>query len=476
MGHRIGRHDSDQLGMIVSFPERTGHTQPAQKPLILLLQGPVGPFFRVLSTELEAEGYDVLKVNFNGGDWSYFRGPQTLHFSGTTEAWSDWLSDFIRGRKPETIVLFGDSRPYHRQAIRVAQQAGIPVASFEEGYVRPNFITLEWGGNNAMSPLRTLPPRLLARGPALPPEPVKGNLFRAMTFLAIRYYLAKTAGAVFFRGNAHHRSRGIISESILWTRNFYRKLRYYPANNELMLNLIENLEGQYFVVALQVHDDQQLLRHGRGWTMERLITESLRSFERHAASNHHLVIKIHPMDRGHKSYRPFAMALARVAGCQDRVHIVDDGSIGLLIRHSLGLVTVNSTSGLLALNHGKPLLALGDALYNGQGLSFAHDPHKSTATGIMDAFWASPEAPDKTMVNAFNARMHDESLVNGSFYLRNLLEATAKRVVKRIQLELKIVPIDEASSLVTMPSAAQDKTSAKPEATIGASLSADAVN
>ncbi len=476
MGHKIGRHESDQLGLIVSFPERTGHTQPTQKPLILLLQGPVGPFFRVLSAELEAEGYDVLKVNFNGGDWSYFRGSKTLHFSGTTEAWSDWLSDFIRGRKPETIVLFGDSRPYHRQAIRVAQQAGIPVASFEEGYVRPNFITLEWGGNNAMSPLRTHTPRLVARGPALPPEQVKGNLFRAMTFLAIRYYLAKTAGTVFFRGNAHHRSRGIISESILWTRNFYRKLRYYPANNELMLNLIENLEGQYFVVALQVHDDQQLLRHGRGWTMERLITESLRSFERHAASNHHLVIKIHPMDRGHKSYRPFAMALARIAGCEDRVHIVDDGSIGLLIRHSLGLVTVNSTSGLLALNHGKPLLALGDALYSGQGLSFAHDPQKGAVASNMDAFWASPEAPDKTAVNAFNARMHDESLVNGSFYLRNLLEATAKRVVKRIQLELKIVPIDEASSLVTMPST-QDKTTATTEAaTVGASVSADAVN
>lgn len=477
MGHKIGRHESDQLGMIVSFPERTDPIPPAQKPLILLLQGPVGPFFRILSTELEAEGYDVLKVNFNGGDWSYFRGPQTLHFSGTTDAWSDWLSAFIRGRKPETIVLFGDSRPYHRQAIKVAQQAGIPVASFEEGYVRPNFITLEWGGNNAMSPLRASKPQLHARGPAVPPEQVKGNLFRAMTFLAIRYYLAKTAGAVFFRGNAHHRSRGIISESILWTRNFYRKLRYYPANNELMLNLIENLEDQYFVVALQVHDDQQLLRHGRGWTMEKLITESLRSFERHAPSNHHLVIKIHPMDRGHKSYRQFAMALARIAGCEDRVHIVDDGSIGLLIRHSLGLVTVNSTSGLLALNHGKPLLTLGDAVYSGQGLSAIQGAQQGAAASSLDAFWASPVAPDKAAVKAFNARMHDESLVNGSFYLRNLLEATAKRVVKRIQLELKIVPIDEASALVSRSSAAREKTAPKSGAAkASTSLSADTVN
>lgn len=470
MGDKSGRAKSRHFGTIVSFPERTRTDGdfPAQKPLILLLQGPVGPFFRVLATQLETTGYDVLKVNFNGGDWLFFNGPHTLHFAGTMDAWTDWLNAFIRGRKPEAIVLFGDSRPYHRQAIAVARQAGIPVASFEEGYVRPNFITLEWGGNNALSPLRELKPPRHARGAIETVEPVKGNLFRAMTFFAIRYYLTKTAGAIFFRGNAHHRSRGIFSESVLWTRNFYRKLRYYPANNELMLNLIENLEDQYFVLALQVHDDQQLLRHGRGWTMERLITESIRSFKRFAANNHHLVIKIHPMDRGHKSYRPFAMELARVAGCEDRVHIVDDGSIGLLIRHSLGLVTINSTSGLLALNHGKPLLALGEAVYNGPGLARLYNPHLSVEPSGLDAFWAAPVAPDRAAVKMFNARMREESLVNGSFYLRGLLEATARRVVGRIQTELKIVPIEDAAIERLQAGAEQPA--------VAASLPADALN
>lgn len=357
------------------------------------------------------------------------------------DAWSDWLAAFIRSRRPEAIVLFGDSRPYHRQAIMVALRAGVPVSCFEEGYVRPNFITCEWDGNNALSPLRRPQPARSASS-SLPVEPVRGNLFRAMTLFAVRYYLAKTAGAVFFRGNIHHRSRGILSETILWTRNFYRKIRHYPANNELMLNLIENLENQYFVVALQVHDDQQLLRHGRGWTMEKLITESIRSFRRYAAPAHHLVIKVHPMDRGHKSYRPFAMELARIAGCAERVHIVDDGSIGLLIRHSLGLVTVNSTSGLLALNHGKPVLSLGEAIYNKRDLVWGRHSGDLDDTAGMDDFWTYPVPPRRDAVKAFNARMHEESLVNGSFYLRNLIDATSKRVVRRIQRDLKVIPVD----------------------------------
>lgn len=389
----------------------------------------------------EAEGYDVLKINFNGGDWLFSHGTGTLNFCGSMDAWSDWLEVFIRSRRPEAIVLFGDSRPYHRQAIMVALRAGVPVSCFEEGYVRPNFITCEWDGNNALSPLRRPKPVHHGYSAAGPVEPVKGNLFRAMTFFAIRYYLAKMTGAVFFRGNLHHRSRGIFSESILWTRNFCRKIRHYPANNELMLNLIENLENQYFVVALQVHDDQQLLRHGRGWTMEKLITESIRSFKRFAAPSHHLVIKVHPMDRGHKSYRPFAMELARIAGCADRVHIVDDGSIGLLIRHSLGLVTVNSTSGLLALNHGKPVLALGEAIYNKRDLVWGLGSRNQDDAYGMDGFWCSPTAPRRDAVKAFNTRMHDESLINGSFYLRSLLETTCKRVVQKLQTDLKVVTV-----------------------------------
>jgi capsular polysaccharide export protein len=473
------REKTGHSGIIVPFPIRGRATRCAtsQKPLILLLQGPVGPFFRTLANTFETEGFDVLKINFNGGDWLFSHGPGTLNFSGSMDAWADWLDTFIRGRRPEAIVLFGDSRPYHRQAIMVALRAGVPVSTFEEGYVRPNFITCEWDGNNALSPLRRpqSPHRETPATAAV--EPVRGNLFRAMTLFAIRYYLAKTAGAVFFRGNVHHRSRGILSESILWTRNFYRKIRHYPANNEMMLNLIENLENQYFVVALQVHDDQQLLRHGRGWTMEKLITESIRSFKRFASPEHHLVIKVHPMDRGHKSYRPFAMELARIAGCADRVHIVDDGSIGLLIRHSLGLVTVNSTSGLLALNHGKPVLSLGEAIYNKRDLVWSRIGDDLDGRAAIDDFWLSPLPPKRDAVKAFNKRMHEESLVNGSFYLRNLIEATSKRVVQRIQGDLKVISVDiRSADSEYLPEAQTDKKGAAQQQDMFPSLSPDLPN
>ena len=416
---------------------------PASKSLVLLLQGPVGPFFSTLAKALTTAGYDTLKVNFNGGDWLFSHGRGALNFCGTTDAWADWLKAFIKRDAPLVIVLFGDCRPYHRMAVDVARQLGVPVLCFEEGYARPHFISCEWGGNNARSPLRVdTPPASDVETPLEPTELIRGNLFRSMAIEGVAYYVVKALGAPFFFGNEHHRNRAISSEVILWTRNFYRKLRYYPRNNNLTVDLIENLEGRYFVVALQVHDDQQLLSHGRGWTMERLITETIRSFARRADPAHQLVFKIHPMDRGHKSYRPFVKQLALLCKCEERVQVLDDGSIGLLIRHSLGLVTVNSTSGLLALNHGKPLLALGDTFYGAEGLANLPKNDALSAAAI-DDFWQNPIAPQKERVQQFVRHMYRQSLINGSFYLRTYVEDTAQRVVQRIRVQVPAVAEDE---------------------------------
>ena len=39
---------------------------------VLLLQGPIGPFFRRLARFLEQHGTDVFKINFNAGDALFY--------------------------------------------------------------------------------------------------------------------------------------------------------------------------------------------------------------------------------------------------------------------------------------------------------------------------------------------------------------------------------------------------------------------
>lgn len=427
----------DSAGDVVALRARKPATQVADAPLILLLQGPVGPFFAHLKRAFEQHGYRVLKVNFNAGDWLSCHGKASLNFSGSPEIWGEWLDTFLCRSRPAAIVLFGDSRPYHRVAVSMAARVEIPVWCLEEGYARPHFVTCELGGNNGKSPLRQALEGVRCRRATTerPTKPVTGNLFQAMAFHATAYAVAKALGAPFFLGNAFHRNRGLGAEALLWSRGFCRKIVNYHANQSFLQHLIEHLESSYFVVALQVHDDLHLLRHGRGWTMERLITETIQSFARYAETEHRLVIKVHPMDRGHRSYRTFAGRIAALCNCDDRVHVVDDGSIGLMIRHSLGVVTINSTSGLLALNHGKPLLALGDAIYTHPGLVM----DAVDGSAALDRFWRDRTGPDSKRIKLFLRLMREESLVNGSFYARDWLAATSQEIVARVRNN--VVPI-----------------------------------
>jgi capsular polysaccharide export protein len=55
-----------------------------------------------------------------------------------------------------------------------------------------------------------------------------------------------------------------------------------------------------------------------------------------------------------------------------------EGKIGLYVKKALGVVTINSTVGLIALQQGKPLCALGNAIYS---------EFDGLFKGGLDAFW-----------------------------------------------------------------------------------------
>src|SRR3546814_15133080 len=76
------------------------------------------------------------------------------------------------------------------------------------------------------------------------------------------------------------------------------------------------------------------------------------------------------------------MQTACALGIADRVDVIDIGSLGLLTRHSAGMITINSTSGLSAIFHGVPLLVIGDALNANAKLAVCGNGQPN-----FDAFW-----------------------------------------------------------------------------------------
>ena len=115
----------------------------------VFLQGPHGPFFAQLAKMLRRTGARTIRVGFNKGD-QVFWSPHSdyIGFHGRPETWADTFGDLIQTHDVTDLVLYGDTRDIHAQAIAIAKNHGLTVHVFEEGYLRPYWVTYERNGTN----------------------------------------------------------------------------------------------------------------------------------------------------------------------------------------------------------------------------------------------------------------------------------------------------------------------------------------
>lgn len=374
---------------------------------VLLLQGPVGPFFRRFACELEDNGANVVKVNFNAGDALFYAGKPALFFRGSLEDWPEYLEQLLNHRCIDVIFLFGDCRPIHVKAREVAESTGTPVYVFEEGYLRPDYITLEPGGVNGNSSMPKDPDFYLKAGckPRTDVVPVKGAFTPFAIYSGINA-IAHTLAGWTYPKYQHHRELNVFLEGPRWLTGALRKIKY----KELEKGITERLEGalskKYFLVALQVHLDSQI-QHSGYEDVEDFISEIVESFAKHAPSDNYLVVKHHPLDRGYRDYTDFLRNLTSFHNLGDRLIYVHDLHLPTLLKNAKGTVLINSTVGLSSLYHGTPVKALGRAVYNIADLTCQCD---------LSEFWDKPLFFDKTLLSSLLNWMQTSIQPNGNLY------------------------------------------------------------
>lgn len=379
---------------------------------VLLLQGPVGPFFKKLATDLEQHGHNVVKVNLNGGDWLFYHSGNVLNFRDDASVWPFWIESVMVGRQIDRIYLFGDCRSYHRQAIKIARRLDIEVYVFEEGYVRPNYITLERDGVNGFSSAcdsDTIATELEARDSLSASEnetsqPVQGVFFKA-SCLAMKYYMASSVLRWRFPQYVHHRPLKTLSEGSIWIRSGFRKWVYKVTEYQTSRKLLQRKE-KFFLVPLQVHNDMQVIQHSDFGSVEEFIDRVLISFSS-ADENTSIAFKHHPYDRGYKNYQKLIVRLAEEYGLSGRVHYIHDTDLPRLLQRAQGTVLINSTVGISSLYHQTPVKAMGKAIYNFAGL---------THQGSLESFWTNPEKVDVKKYAAYRDYLIEKTQLNGSIY------------------------------------------------------------
>ena len=391
----------------------------------LFLQGPHGPFFAQLAKELVYAGHGVLRVGFNRGDEVFWGkdGPY-LAFRGEPHERRSFLDQAVRDYGVTDVVLYSDTRPAHRDAVEIANDLGLVVHCFEEGYLRPYWITYERGGANGNSPLmdRTMADIEMLVGkdePDLPDAPAHwGNLWGHNLWSSL-YHLN-----VWFRNHTYphyrsHRGIGLRDEFVLQA---YRWLVTGPRAGVRwwLTRRLVRTRHPYHVVLLQLGHDANMRDHADFASVGDFVRLVIKEFAAGAPAHHQLVFKAHPLEDGREPVERHVQSLAKAGGLKGRVWFLPGGRLGPLLDRATTAITINSTAAQQALWRGLPVKAFGQAV-------FAKPEFVSDQP--LRSFFADGTRPDLRLYRMFRHYLLRSSQILGSFYSSGGRREAIRRLV-----------------------------------------------
>ncbi|VBB11602.1 Capsule polysaccharide biosynthesis protein [Burkholderia stabilis] len=258
--------------------------------------------------------------------------------------------------------------------------------------------------------------------PVVPGKPTGYNLYERACH-DIRYRMANAVYAYRFPHYKSHRPRSGFQEYAgLAYRAIQQRVRDREAEN-VTRDLLER-KRKYYLFPLQLNSDSQIVDHSPFGGICDAIAIVLHSFAENAPGDSWLVIKNHPLDTGLIRYRQFATALATELGIEKRVIFIDAGHLPTLLDQCRGVVVINSTVGLSAVHHRRPLVALGTAIYSMPGLTWQ---------GSLADFWTEADSPDMNLYQAFLDYVMHHTQINGDFYTRTGIEMSVAGAVSRLE-------------------------------------------
>ncbi|MEL6683994.1 MAG: capsular biosynthesis protein [Pseudomonadota bacterium] len=399
-----------------------------QAKAYLFLQGPHGPFFRQLGHMLRQADAAVWRVGFNAGDAAFWRrAPGYIPFRGDLADWPDVLADIIKEKAITDIVLYGDTRPVHAEAVRQAKLLGLQVHVFEEGYLRPYWVTYERGGSNGHSRLMEfsvaeMRDRLSRSDVDIPTPPSHWGDMREHIFYGAVYHWFVMFRNGRYPGFKPHRALPVHREALLYTKRLLL-MPFLALRRSWATRQIKAGGYPYHITLLQLEHDASFQAHSSFADMEAFIAEVISGFASGAPSHHHLVFKAHPLESGQSPLRKIIKRLSAAHGITARTHYLRGGKLAHILSGSRSAVTVNSTSGQQALWRGIPLKAFGTAVFSKP--EFVSDQP-------LPAFFAAPKRPDTQAYREYRQFLLETSQVPGGFYAASSRQQLLRELVDRM--------------------------------------------
>jgi capsular polysaccharide export protein len=383
-------------------------SRPLRHSSFLFLQGPACLFFSELGARLQSRGHRVSRINFNGGDRAFWRLPGAVDYLGDHAGFFSFIVSQFAQRSITDLVLLGDCRPLHKLAIKAAGFFGIRTHIFEEGYVRPNWITLEQHGVNGFSALPRDIGAFLKAADRLPPQPAPVEVpakFPRRAAEDVLYSIATMVLSWRYRNYRRHWPYGQLAEYFHGGRRLISRMLTRRRRERAIAGIISR--GGYYVFPMQVDVDSQILFHSQFKGQAEVIALVLRSFAEKAPPDSILVVTEHPLETSPTDWKYLVAKLAAAFGVESRVKFFPGGSPLELLARSRGIVVVNSTTGHQGLELGVPVIALSPAVFNIEGITFQDG---------LDRFWTEARPADAAWIEAYRKVVIHQTQLNGGFF------------------------------------------------------------
>jgi len=406
--------------------------------VFLFLQGPHGPFFSRLGAMIRRTGAEVWRVGFNAGDRAFwFHRGSYIAYTGHADGWPERFRAIVAEKGVTDLVLYGDTRPVHAQAVRIAHELGLCVHVFEEGYLRPYWITYERGGSNGHSRLMGMSVQRMREAlensdmdSALPPA--SWGDMREHIFYGAAYHGCVLLFNRRYRNFRPHRELSVGQEFRLYLQRLWL-MPALAAERHIATLRVRYGGFPYHLALLQLEHDASFRAHSPFASMTEFLETVIEGFAAGAPRHHHLVIKAHPLEDGRVPLRRELRRLAAAHGVRDRVHFLRGGKLARLLDEARSAVTVNSTAGQQVLWRGIPLKTFGDAVYA--------KPEFVSAKPLRD-FFALAERPDRKAYADYRRYLLETSQIAGGFY-----STSGRRQVLRQAVDMMLSPEDPYDAL-----------------------------
>ncbi|MFH1010840.1 MAG: DUF6716 putative glycosyltransferase [bacterium] len=311
--------------------------------------------------DLEESIHEHWEVNRTGVEDAYFRSYLLKH----ARRISGLLDHFLERTKPDAVVVYNGLTGAGSLAVELARRRGLKTWFFENGFF-PWTLQCDPRGVNFRNSLKPI------SGAAFDEVEVDRKRLRAfvddLRAARVPDFAYRTGVSQDMRGGLKLALwklwRGQYLEWLPdWRRHLHlRHSLYAPHGHRVQVSLEAPIAEPYLFVPLQVNHDTQIRTYSPNLAdMEafvEVVYEAWRALRRPELK---LVVKEHPAENPRISY-------VAMRERHPEIHWVEAGPTQEWLASAQVVVTVNSTAGVEALAFGRPVITLGKAFYNKEGI------------------------------------------------------------------------------------------------------------